>query len=90
MGVLVLKMPQIVENECVIVVIPVLIPPTTPVVASIVAIAGLLLLHVPPMVLLVNVTEAPGQIVDGLVMVSGSGIAFTVTFFVAAQVGTKW
>ncbi len=65
-----------------IIAVPVATPVTTPE-ADTVAIAGTVLLHMPPGVALDNVSEPPTQTLPLPVM--GDGPAFTVTTMVAVQ-----
>lgn len=68
---------QPVPNEYEIVVLPADTPCTVPVVASILPTVGVLLLHVPPVVLLLSVVVAPWHTVNTPVIAAGTG--FTVT-----------
>ena len=57
---------------------PAVIPATTPVALTL-AMAALLLLHVPPVVALVNVMVEPAHTVDGPLMMPAVGVRFTVS-----------
>lgn len=69
-----------------IVVVPTVIPPTTPVVASTVPIDGLLLLHVPPAGVEVSVVVAPRHAI--LIPVIADGVGVTVTTATELQPAT--
>ena len=62
---------------------PVFIPVTMPVALPAVAIMGLLVLHVPPVVASVNVVADPTHVVAAPVIADGSGLIVTV--FVTLQ-----
>jgi hypothetical protein len=62
--------------------VPADIPVTTPLAEPIVATAGVLLLHVPPVVLLANVVVAPIQVVS-VPVIGEERAEFTVTNLVA-------
>jgi hypothetical protein len=65
-------------NEYVMVDVPADIPITTPLAEPIVATAGVLLLHEPPVALLANVVVAPIQVVS-VPVIGEENAAFTVT-----------
>ena len=65
--------------------VPVLTPVTTPPLLT-VATAVLLLLHVPPVVALLRVTDEPGQVLLRPVMAATVGVVWMVTVVVAAAV----
>ena len=67
---------HVVGSVYVIVTFPVVTPVTTPVVRSTVPFAGVLLLHVPPVGVELNVIVVPGHTEEGPVIAAGSG--FTV------------
>lgn len=60
------------------VVVPVAMPPATPLVLSMVPTEAVLLLHVPPAVLLVSVVVAPTHTADAPPMAAGLGLMVTV------------
>jgi hypothetical protein len=66
-GVLAVKLPvhATTATVCTILAVPAAIAVTTPVAASTVVTAGLLLLHVPPDTVLVNGAAVPGHIIAG-------------------------
>lgn len=68
------------------VVVPTVIPPTTPVVAFTVPIEGLLLLHVPPAGVDVSVVVAPRHAM--LIPVIAVGVGVTVTTAIELQPAT--
>jgi len=72
------------------VVTPVAMPVNTPVPATIVPVAGVLLLQVPPVDVVVHVIVVAGHSVDGPPMVPGSGFTVTLRVRVHPFVGCRY